>query len=123
MIVGRVTGGREARVSFQIQGANGIIADLDAVIDTGFTEHLTLSQAWINSLALPLLETDRMVLADGTEVAVNLYEGTILWELGERAIPIHCLEGIPLVGMSLLWESFVSLEVREGGAVTIAVSD
>ena len=88
--------------------------------DTGFTQYLTLPQSWIEALALPLLERDRMYLADGSSTLVNLHEGVIVWDGREREVVIHSLEGTPLIGMSLLLKQLLTAEVMSGGTVTIS---
>ena len=62
-----VADGGEAVLPLRIfdPGQGDSQADLQAVIDTGFTGHLTLSAEVASSLALPKLGTEEIVLADG----------------------------------------------------------
>jgi predicted aspartyl protease len=93
--------------------------DVDAVLDTGFTEYLTLPLSCVTMLALPYLFTDHVTLAGGTMVPVDLYEGTILWDGHNRRVTVHCLEGTPLIGMSLLFDHLFTAQIIDGGLATI----
>jgi predicted aspartyl protease len=117
---GVVTAAREAIVRLRLYGSQGLDTDVDAVLDTGFTEYLTLPLSWITMLALPYLFTDHVTLADGSMVPVDLYEGIINWNGQDRAVTVHCLEGTPLIGMALLFDHLLTAQVIDGGLVTIA---
>lgn len=119
MITGAVTPGREAIVQVRLRGPQGALTAIDAVLDTGFTEYLSLPQVWVTALALPYLFTDDAVLADGSQITVDVYEGVIDWDGHGRVVPVHCMEGTPLMGMSLLWDHLVNMLVVDGGIMTI----
>ena len=119
MITGVVTADREAIVRVRLHGPQGQEAAIDTVLDTGFTEALSLPQTWVDTLALPLVEFDEMMLADGRIIQVEVYEGSIIWDGQERLVVIHCVEGSPLLGMSLLYDSLLTMQVVHGGSVTI----
>jgi predicted aspartyl protease len=65
MMVGRVTGTPEAIVPLVIAGPAGNQAKIDAVLDTGFTDFLTLPPATIAALGLTAMDTIECQLADG----------------------------------------------------------
>jgi predicted aspartyl protease len=119
MITGVVTHNREAIVTLTLRGSQGLEADIDAVLDTGFTEYLSLPQVWVAALALTYLFTDDVTLADGAIVQVNLYECIVVWDGQDRTVPVHCLEGSPLIGMSLIYDHLLTMQVVDGGPVTI----
>lgn len=119
MITGIVTEGREAIVRLKLRGTNGVEADIETVIDTGFTESFSLPQSWVIALALPMVNTDRVTLADGTIIDVELYEVSLDWEGQERTVIAHCMEGSPLIGMSLLYDHLLTMHVIENGDVNI----
>ena len=119
MITGVVRPSREAIVGLRLRGTNTVEIDVEAVLDTGFTEYLTLPLALVNSLGLPRVNTDKVILADGNTVGVDLYEGVVIWDAQERAIIVHCMEGSPLIGMSLLYDHLLTMEVVDSGAVSI----
>jgi predicted aspartyl protease len=58
-------------------------------------------------------------LADGREVAMDVFEASVLWDNLERDVVVLEAEGVPLVGMALLSGYRVTLEVQGGGSVRI----
>lgn len=114
-----VAGGREAVVSLTVAGPLGHTAEIEAVIDTGFTGHLTLPPALARSLEVPLLGARYVTLADGATASLDVYRATVLWEGVERPVRAFAAEGTPLLGMALLYGSEVRIRVVEGGSVVI----
>ena len=119
MLKGVVTANREAVLPLRLRGTADLEAVIEAVIDTGFTDELTLPLSWVTALNLPYLLTDDVTLADGSTIGVDLYEVTVLWEDRERPAIVHCLEGSPVIGMSLLYDYLLTMQVTEGGQVTL----
>src|SRR5437867_7742904 len=117
MIQGVVTQRREAIVRLQIRGAQGLDVGIDAVLDTGFTEYLTLPRTWVTTLALTYLFTDAVILADGSKIGVDLFECVVIWDGQERTVTVHCMEGAPLIGMSLFYDHLLTMEVVDRGKV------
>jgi len=120
MIVGAVSDSLEATVPLRIIGMDGAAVALDAVVDTGFTGELTLPQDTVTDLGLEYADSVPAILADGSQVQVEVYECRVAWDGTERRIQVHCLEGTVLVGMSLLLAHRVRLDVIPGGPVTVA---
>ncbi len=118
MIIGLVTGHR-AYIILTIRAPDGQYHDIEMVLDTGFTGVLTLPPAVVAALSLPYVGPQPATLADGTQVMLALYEATVLWNGAERDIEILCMDGAPLIGMTLLDGSDVYLQVTDGGMVTI----
>jgi clan AA aspartic protease len=119
MITGVVTSNREATIRVLVRGVYGQEAEVEAVIDTGFTGFLTLPAGLIASLALSFAGTTRAALADGREVAMDVFETSVLWDNLERDVVVLEAEGVALVGMALLSGYRVTLEVQGGGSVRI----
>lgn len=119
MITGQVTPDREAVIPIDVRGAEEQQEDFAAVLDTGFTEYLTLSSEIIARLGLKQVHTAQVVLGDGSEVQIPVYRAEILWHDHWRLIYVHATEGGALVGMSLLYESVLKIRVIDGGEVTI----
>ena len=120
MIIGKVTANREAVIELEIIGSNQRKEKVEAVIDTGFNGYLTLSSDLINYLKLQLAGSRHVTLGDGNVVVLDMYLAKVLWHGQEREVLILEAEGVPLVGMSLLYGSRVILEVVDNGDVTIA---
>lgn len=119
MITGEVTANREARIVLVVRGPSGREAQINPVIDTGFTEYLTLSPRLIADLGLPQEDTAETILADGSVVPVTIYRATVVWDGQERAVPVEASQGGSLVGMSMLFGYDLTLRAAEGGPVTI----
>lgn len=117
---GNVASNLEAVVPLVLRDPSGRHMQVEAVIDTGFTEYLTLPPRIVEHLGLPLCETNIVMLADGTTKPLELHECLVLWHGSELALLAHCIECSPLIGMALLAGSLPTTEVKPGGAVTIA---
>lgn len=118
-ITGTVVAGREAIVPLTVAGSREHSARVEAVIDTGFTGHLTLPPEIARSLDLPLLGSRYVTLADGGKASLDVYQATVLWEGGERPVRAFAADGAPLVGMALLHGSELRIEAIDGGGVVI----
>ena len=119
MIAGVVTPNREATVSLTIYSSGGQQQQIEAMVDTGFNLFLTLPSLLIAALGLPFAVPAKATLADGTVVSLDCYWLTLLWEGQPRRIVVLAADDRPLVGMSLLYGSRVTLDVVDGGPVTI----
>ncbi len=120
MIVGVVNHYNEATIRFFVKGVSGILSEIEAVIDTGFTEYLSLPEELINALGLPFLRWEDMMQSDGSIVTFSVYEGIALWDGAERNIEIQTSAGSPLVGLALLQDNIFEFPVRPGSRVTIS---
>lgn len=119
MITGVVTPDREATVSLTVFSSGGQQRQIEALLDTGFNLFLTLPSLLITALGLPFAVPAKATLADGTVVSLNCYWVTLLWEGQPRRIVAVAADDTPLIGMSLLYGSRVTLDVVDGGPVTI----
>jgi clan AA aspartic protease len=119
MISGSVTAAREAVIPLEVRGPLSQAAQITAVIDSGFTGWLTLPPPLVAALALHRVGARRATLADGSDVNMDVYESKVLWD--GQPLDILALEadGDPLVGMSLLYGSTLTIQVVDGGDVTI----
>ena len=120
MHYGNVNAAVEAKVTLNVQGENGIAEQVAFVIDTGFTDEISLPQAVISRLGLPLSgSADEFILADGTVGNYSIYAAHVVWHGQMREVEVVNLEGDPLVGMELLLGSNLNVDAMPGGAVTI----
>ncbi len=119
MITGIVNGYREATVEMAMYDARGQQQVILTVIDTGFDNALTLPVALIRSLGLPFRGNGRTLLADGSESEFDIYEAVISWDGQFRQILVNSAETDPLLGMSLLEDYELRVQVRPGGSVFI----
>ena len=123
MIEGFVNANLEAVVPISIRGPQGQAREVDAVIDTGYSGSLTLPPTLVAELELPYVLSSRATLADDTEVDFSVHRVTVLWGSGQRHIETDAVGSMPLVGMSLLNEHDLSIQVRDGGRVVIRAGE
>jgi len=77
--------------------------------------------------AVDLLPGMFIEVSDGTStkglvlqaISMDVFDTTVLWDNQERDIVVHAAEGAPLVGMALLSGYRVTLDVEDGGSVSI----
>jgi clan AA aspartic protease len=117
-----VSDGREATVSLKVIGAGSDrdSSNIQVAIDTGFTGHLKLPPETVRSLSLPERGFVEVELADGGMATLGVYEARVLWHWRPLRVPVYEADGAPLIGMSLLRGSTLTIEVIPRGEVTIA---
>ena len=119
MILGAVNDAYEAVISLTVQGPSGQSREVEAVIDTGFTGFLSLPPALAAELGLPYLTDESAFLADGSLVNFSVHDATALWDGQPRRVYAHLADATPLVGMAMLDNQDLSIQVRDGGRVII----
>ena len=120
MINGIVNSYREATVQLPTYDVQGQIQMILTVVDTGFDGAMTLPASMIQSLGLPFIRSGRTLLADGRESLFDIHEATIVWDGLPRRILVDTAETDPLLGMSLLEDYELRVQVRPGGRVFIS---
>lgn len=121
MITGRINEQLEAIVSLRVLSGKAE-RSVDAVIDTGFNGFLTLPRGVIRDLGLEFESAVPAELADGSLVTFRRFVAAIKWnESGDenREVLVLEAEGAALAGMSLLEWHRLTMDVVEGGSVTI----
>ncbi len=119
MILGAVNDAYEAVISLTVQGPSGQSREVEAVIDTGFTGFLSLPSALATELGLPSLTYESAFLADGSLVRFSVHDATALWDGRPRRVYAHLSDATPLIGMRMLDDHDLSIQVRDGGRVVI----
>ena len=123
MIEGVVNAAHEAVVTIPVQGPAGQSREVEAVVDTGFNRFLTLPPALVAELDLPFVTSGRVTLADGSQASFEVYDVTVLWDGQPRAVYAYAADSMPLVGMLLLDNHDLSIQVRDGGRVVIRAGE
>lgn len=123
MIGGEVNADREAIIRVAIRGPDESELEADFVIDTGFTDYMTLPTNLITKLELPHRETANFTLADGSQATLNLYRLDVLWDGTWRGALAAAASGSPLIGMALLEGFHLAADIMRGGAVSITRID
>ena len=110
----------EARIELAVAGPGREFRQLEVVIDTGFTGWLTLNKDLVDELNLTGYGSSRNVLADGQEVTTDIYGALISWGGQSRPVIVHQVEsGRPLVGTAMLENCRLTIDMWEGGLVSI----
>lgn len=119
MMTGTVNSQLEAVVEVFVLGPSGKTKSLAAVVDTGFDGWLTLPQDVISELDFNWRGRGRALLADGAETIFDRYDAILTWHGLARRIMVDSANIKPLLGMSLLQNCKLRMQVRSGGPVTI----
>ena len=119
MIEGRVNARLEATVAVDVKGPGGRSGLVEAVIDTGYSEFLTLPPAHVSDLGLPHRARSKVVLANGAQEFFDFYDAEMVWDGQLIAVVVGAAEVAPLVGMSLLEGHELRIEARNDGRVLI----
>ncbi len=113
----------EAIITVSLLGSTGQTKEVDAVVDTGFNGFLTLPPMLVADLGLPVVGDGEAVLADGSEAVFDVYSVTVLWDGQPRAVETGAVGRDPLVGMALMEDHDLSIQVRDGGRVVIQAGE
>ena len=100
-------------------GSDGQFQNIETLLDTGFNGELTLPSGVIRQLGLERDVPIDVTLATGIRRRVNSCKGQVLWHEKLRSIQVLVSEGNPLLGMELLEDSQLTVQVRPGGDVLI----
>ncbi len=119
-MVGTVTADYEAVLAVTVTNlSDNREARVEAVVDTGFTGHLTLRPETVERLALPVIGSTESVLADGSTVIEDFCFARVVWHEERRPVRVLVTDAVPLLGMSLLRGSELRVEARPGGEVAV----
>ncbi len=102
-----------------ISGLHGSEAEVEAVVDTGFTGFLTLAPAMIEHLALVSSGSRNAALADGSVADLASHDAEVVWHGNEVPVEVLAISGTPLVGMELLRGSEPRVRAVPDGRVAI----
>ncbi|GAB4457562.1 MAG: hypothetical protein OHK0029_17570 [Armatimonadaceae bacterium] len=119
MIEGEISAEYEMTVPLIIGNARGATETLQCVIDTGFSDYLSIPRSIIQRLDLAQRESRTFFLADNEPVIFDVFIGYVDWDGRERRISVLAAEGTPLIGMRLLRGAVVFTDVRDGGKVLV----
>ena len=119
MLTATVTAACSIHLYLKLIGTNGVEMDIPFVLDTGFSEYLSLPKDFLDALGFPEVSTDTITLADGSQIEVSLHNGVVVWDGQTQGVTIHCLGGDALVGISQMMEYTLNLPVRVNSIVTL----
>jgi predicted aspartyl protease len=118
---GHVRSERRAMIPIRVKGIGGVEISADAILDTGFSDYLALPDILIEQLDLRARDKVEVVLADGTEKLATEYSARVYWDDEWQRVPVQVTRGeaaLVLVGMGLLFNHYVTMELVDGGTVS-----
>ncbi len=119
MIEGVVNARLEASLILTAKGPSGQTRDIEVVIDTGFSDFLTLPREIVSELELTFSGVLIGILANGVEEDFQFFNVAVMWDGEARHARALMSDARPLVGMAMLNGHSLFVEVMEGGRVTI----
>ena len=119
MIRGVVNARHEAVVRLRVRGPGGVEADVDVIVDSGFTASLTLPVTMVTALGLARQSGGTAVLADGSVRQFDICAAEVAWGGTWRAVLVSAVGNEPLLGMRLLAGHRLAVELVPGGSVEI----
>jgi clan AA aspartic protease len=112
--------GNEALLGVEVLSQAGSSSlRVEALVDTGFTGHLTLPRATVDALGLPIIGSAESILADGSLVMEDVCLARVLWHGAERPVRVLVADATPLLGMALMRGSELRVECVGGGEVSV----
>ena len=106
-------------VTIDVENGSGGFQSLDFIVATGFSDELAMPSDLIQRLGLLYADRTPVILADAREIQTSIYHGIVFWHRNNRAVRIIEIDGHPLLGMSLLSGSQLTVSARPGGIVLI----
>ena len=102
-----------------VYGQSDTRAHVHAVVDTGFTQHLTLPEHAITALKLRFAFEETLTMANDEPIEFDVYHASVDWNGATRTIEIHRAEGDPLIGMAMLRDHDLHVRAVPNGPVSI----
>jgi clan AA aspartic protease len=119
MIQGVVNARHEAVVRLRVRGPGGVEADVEVIVDSGFTASMTLPVTMVATLGLARQSGGTAVLADGSVRQFDIFAAEVAWGGSWRAVLVSAVGNESLLGMRLLAGHKLVVEVVPGGLVEI----
>ena len=119
MIEGAVNAAYEAVVTLSVECPTGQTRQVEAVIDTGYSGFLALPPTLAAELELDWSWGGHAFLANDAEVKFDIYDAIVLWNGQRKAIEADAVGSTPLVGMLLLEDHRLTVDVVKSGRVVI----
>ena len=109
----------EVFVRLLVKGFNGQEINVETILDTGFSGSLSLRQSDIDALGLLPSFQILTILADGSLRTVATYTAFVEWDGIDQIVETLGDDQHPFLGMGLLLNRNVSMNVVGGGVVQI----
>lgn len=119
MIYGTVNARLETIVRLRVRGPSGAVADVNALLDTGFNASLTIPATVATALGLLFQSSGRALLADGATKPFDIYAAEVEWGGVWRPVLVWVVGDETLLGMGLLNGHQLRIEATVGGMAEI----
>ena len=119
MIRGVLNDRLQLMVAVEISDGDGPFQPVEALLDTGFSEDLTLPQDLVARLGLKRVNRIPVTLAGDHQIQVSTHDGYVKMFGQVRRINVLAMEGQPLLGMTLLAGCKITIHARPGGEALI----
>ena len=121
-MIGYINEYLEAIIKVTIFNSVGEAITIDAMVDTGYSGFLALPRNTINELGLSWTGTTEGILADDTEISINVFRGVIVLQDMRAHIDVEEAGRLPLIGMSLLYGQDFEMRVLSGNPVYVRLA-
>lgn len=111
----------EGVIGLDVLGPSQHAQHVEAVVDTGYNGYLTLPDHYVTGLQLSFAGHRRGRLADGTVVLLDVFQGKVIWHGQQRDVLVSQSAGAPLIGMAMMEGNRLTMDVIDGGDVSIQV--
>ena len=118
MMTGQVIG-RHALLPVTFRLTDRPDLTIEYVVDTGYTDYLTLPRAAVAAMGLYFLHRIPADLADDSTVEIEVYRASIVWHGREMVVPVLATGRRPLLGTAMLDKCDLAIRFVEGGPVTV----
>lgn len=118
MTTGRVNWLLEAIVLVEVQDASGDFHSIQCIVDTGFDRDIALPLVVIERLGLVPAEAVS-VTANSAHVSMTRYNSRVSWQGQLIDLDVLQTNGESVIGMGLLENSTLTVQVWDGGEVLI----
>ena len=119
MIRGAFNERLQPMVVLEIADGEGRLHPVEALMDTGFTQHLTLPPDEVARLGLEYKEPLPMILANGQRIEAPMYRGLVNWFGEPRRVNVIAVGRLPLLGMPMLENCKTTLLAQPGNEILI----
>ena len=118
-MTGTVNWQLEATVVVEVQDAEGYAHTLRCILDTGFDGDLALPPSTIAQLGLVPIDILIVTLADSTRAPMPKFNASVSWHDKIIEAEVIQTEHESVIGMALLEDRTLTVQVWDGGTVTI----
>ena len=119
MIRGKVNENQQALINVDVMDGEGRPKSLEVILDREFTGCLMLPPESIRQLGLLSVGQRTFELANGDLFEFEANLAVVSWHGRLSDVLVLNSDSVPLLGMTLLWGSRVTMDALDDGEVTI----